>query len=255
MIHRTFAGRPDVILALEMGGNNPLVAWDVQDVEAAALIALQSAFITSGQRCSCARRLIIAEGPEGDQVLEALTALMDRVRIGPWDAESEPFMGPLVTAQAAQRVLDAQTALTGAGAAVIRAAKTGAGQAFLSPGLADVSAIETKDEEVFGPLLQVRAVRSFDDAVAEAGATRFGLAAGLISDDADLWTRFRQEVRAGLINWNRPTTGAASSMPFGGPGLSGNHRPSAYYAADYCAYPIASQEAETLEVIPARGLG
>lgn len=255
MIHRQFAGRPEVILALEMGGNNPLVVWDVEDVEAAAVIALQSAFITTGQRCSCARRLIIPDGPAGDAVIEALLALIDRARIGPWDAEPEPFMGPLVSEAAAERVLDAQTALNAAGAGVLRAARHGAGRAFVSPGLVDVSAIETADREVFGPLLQVRAVHTFEDALAEANATRFGLSAGLVSDDPELWARFHAGVRAGIVNWNRPTTGAASSMPFGGPGLSGNHRPSAYYAADYCAYPVASQEADAPERLATRGLG
>ena len=63
--------------------------------------------------------------------------------------------------------------------------------------------------------------------------------------DAGLWTRFQQRIRAGVANWNRPTTGAAGTAPFGGLGDSGNHRPSAYYAADYCAYPVASFEALT----------
>ena len=104
------------------------------------------------------------------------------------------------------------------------------------------------DEEWFGPLLQVIRVADFDAAVAAANATVYGLAAGLLSDDAVLWQRFQQRVRAGIVNWNRPTTGAASSAPFGGVGNSGNHRPSAYYAADYCAYPVASITTATLEM-------
>jgi succinylglutamic semialdehyde dehydrogenase len=76
-----------------------------------------------------------------------------------------------------------------------------------------------------------------------ANATRYGLSAGLISNDSTLWKKFLNRIRAGVVNWNRPTTGAAGSMPFGGLGASGNHRPSAYYAADYCAYPVASFEA------------
>ena len=57
-----------------------------------------------------------------------------------------------------------------------------------------------------------------------------------------------------MVNWNRPTTGAASNRPFGGLGESGNHRPSAFYAADYCAYPMASFEAEAIEAQPVPGL-
>jgi len=67
------------------------------------------------------------------------------------------------------------------------------------------------------------------------------LASGLICDDPDSWTYAGARLRAGIVNWNKPTTGAASTLPFGGPGLSGNHRPAAYYAADYCAWPQAGQ--------------
>lgn len=72
--------------------------------------------------------------------------------------------------------------------------------------------------------------------------------AALLSDDPALWQTFQTRARAGIINWNRPTTGAASTAPFGGIGKSGNHRPSAYYAADYCAYPVASIENSALEM-------
>jgi succinylglutamic semialdehyde dehydrogenase len=72
------------------------------------------------------------------------------------------------------------------------------------------------------------------------------LSAGLISNESKRWDQFLNRIRAGVVNWNRPTTGAAGSMPFGGLGASGNHRPSAYYAADYCAYPVASFEAPSI---------
>jgi succinylglutamic semialdehyde dehydrogenase len=87
-------------------------------------------------------------------------------------------------------------------------------------------------------------VPDFDAAIAEANATRFGLCASLITEKPALYERFWSNVRAGIINWNRPTNGAPSNAPFGGIGLSGNHRPAAYYAADYCAYPVVSGEAE-----------
>ena len=90
--------------------------------------------------------------------------------------------------------------------------------------------------------------------IARANDTAFGLAGGLISDDAALWRRAALELRAGVLNWNRPTTGASSALPFGGVGLSGDLRPSAAYAADYCAYPVASQIAEKAAPIAAPGL-
>ena len=254
-IHEKFAGRTGVQLALEMGGNNPLVIWDVDDAEAAARLAIHSAFLTAGQRCSCARRLILPDGPAGEAVTTRLVELAGRLSVGAWDSDPEPFMGPLVSERAAQAVLKAQADLLARGARPLRLAEQlEAGPAFVSPGVVDVTDISVADEEIFGPLLQVTRVDSFDAAIAAANKTAFGLSAGLVSDSGDLWDRFWTESRAGIVNWNRPTVGAASNMPFGGPGQSGNLRPSAYYAADYCAYPVASQASETPERLPIRGV-
>ena len=246
LFRRRFADRPEVILALELGGNNPLVVWDGGDPEAVASIVVQSAFVTTGQRCSCARRLIVPRGPDGDAIVEATVALADRLIIGAWDSAAEPYMGPLISPRAAGGALAAASALQARGAVPIRSFErlTGLGDAFVGPGMLDVTPMNDRpDEEIFAPLLQVVRVDSFDAAIAEANRTRFGLSAGLVSSDEALWRRFLALSRAGVVNWNRPTTGAAGDMPFGGLGASGNHRPSAYYAADYCAYPVASFEA------------
>ena len=80
----------------------------------------------------------------------------------------------------------------------------------------------------------------------EANNTAYGLSAGLLSDNHALYDEFRRRVRAGVITWNRQTTGASSRLPFGGVKASGNHRPSAYYAADYCSYPVASIETDSV---------
>ncbi len=123
------------------------------------------------------------------------------------------------------------------------------GRPLLSPGLIDVSAVTDRtDEEYFGPLLQLIRVGDFAAAIDEANATRYGLAAGILTDDPRLWELFYQRSRAGVVNWNRPLTGASGGAPFGGLGASGNHRPSAYYAADYSAYPVASLEARSLQL-------
>ncbi len=254
-IHEKFAGRTGIQLALEMGGNNPLVVWDAADIEAVARIAVQSSYITAGQRCSCARRLILPDGEVADQVMARIAEIADALSLGAWDDEVEPFMGPLVSAVAADNVLKAQDDLIDRGAIVIRkAARDARGAAFLRPGLLDVTGLDVPDEEVFGPLIQVVRVASFDAAIAAANNTAYGLSSGLISDSEDLWRRFWVESRAGIVNWNRPTCGAASNMPFGGPGQSGNLRPSAYYAADYCAYPVATQAAREPERMGIRGL-
>lgn len=255
-IHKLFGGRPEVILALEMGGNNPLIVWDVADAEAAASLIVQSAYVTTGQRCSCARRLIVPEGEAGDALVDAAATLASAAKIGAWDEEPQPFMGPLITQAAAEKVIKAQTALldVGAKAKLACAHIRGRARPFLTPGLIELGELKAPDEEVFGPLLQVIRARSFSHAVEIANDTRFGLAAGLISDDSARWDAFVREIRAGVVNWNRPTTGAASNMPFGGPGLSGSLRPGAWYAADYCAYPVASQEADAVLAAPAPGL-
>jgi succinylglutamic semialdehyde dehydrogenase len=242
---RKFAEDPHVILALELGGNNPLVVWDAADAEAVAGIVVQSAFITTGQRCSCARRLIVPEGPQGDAIIEAVAALVDRLIFAPWNSTPEPYGGPLISPKAAEAALSALQARIDAGARVIRASGPvdNLPGAFVKPAIIEVTGVTVPDEEMFAPFLSVARAASFDAAIAEANATRYGLSAGLVSDNPAHWDHFIRRIRAGVVNFNRPTTGAAGNMPFGGLGASGNHRPSAYYAADYCAYPVASFEA------------
>ena len=89
--------------------------------------------------------------------------------------------------------------------------------------------------------------------MALANQTRFGLAAGIFTEDPAVYERFWKASTAGIVNWNRPLTGASSAAPFGGTGASGNHQPSAYYAADYVAYPVASLEAPALEPLNLQG--
>jgi succinylglutamic semialdehyde dehydrogenase len=243
-IHQALAGRPEKILALELGGNNPLIAWDVDDAEDAAHLVVQSAFVSAGQRCSCARRLIVPAGPEGDRIVEALIAVVDRLRVGAPFASPAPFLGPVIDNLAAEALLAAQARLQGGGAQILRPlARLRHDRPLLRPGLIDVSSVTARpDEEYFGPLLQISRAAGFGDAITQASATRFGLAAGLIGGDEALYRRFWRGMRAGIVNWNRPTTGASSAAPFGGVGASGNHRASAFYAADYCAYPVAGLE-------------
>ncbi|KTT67505.1 succinylglutamate-semialdehyde dehydrogenase [Pseudomonas oryzihabitans] len=249
-LHRLNAERPQRLLALEMGGNNPLVVAPVADLEAAVLTSVQSAFLSAGQRCTCARRLLVPEGAWGDALLERLVTVSAGLRVGRFDAEPAPFMGTVISLATAEALLRTQAQrLAQGGRALLEMRQPEAGRALLTPGILDVSEIaDLPDEEVFGPLLQVQRYGDFDDALALANATRFGLAAGLLADDPATYERFWLGVRAGIVNWNRPLTGAASAAPFGGVGASGNHRPSAYYAADYCAFPVASLESDTLRL-------
>jgi len=250
ILHKQFAGQPGKMLALELGGNNALVVWDVADIDAAVHHTVFSAFVSAGQRCTCARRLIVADNEQGQAVLNRLVQVAAAIQIGSSDAQPAPFMGPVISAAVAQRLLQAQADLLAKGGRSLlsmRALQANTG--FLTAGIVDVTdAKNIPDEEWFGPLLQVVRVKDFDTALQVANNTSYGLAAGLLSDDPALWQQFQHQIRAGVVNWNRPTTGAASTTPFGGTGNSGNHRPSAYYAADYCAYPVASIENSVLEM-------
>ena len=247
-LHQQFAGRPDKILALEMGGNNPLVVDQVADVEAAVYTIIQSAFISAGQRCTCARRLLVPEGAWGDSLLSRLVQVSQSIEVGAFDQQPAPFMGSVISLGAARALMDAQELLLGSGAvALLEMSQPDANAALLTPGIIDVTEVsERSDEELFGPLLQVIRYADFDAAMTEANNTAFGLAAGLLSDSQARDQQFWLQSRAGIVNWNKQLTGAASSAPFGGIGASGNHRASAYYAADYCAYPVASLETPTL---------
>ncbi len=249
-LHKQFGGQPGKMLALEMGGNNALVVWDVKDVDAAVHHAIFSAFVSAGQRCTCARRLVVQDTPAGAAFVARLVDVASRLGIGASDAQPQPFMGPVVSAAVAARLVQAQADMVAKGGkTLLQMRHLDANSGFVSAGIVDVTdARGIPDEEWFGPLLQVIRVADFDAAVKAANATEFGLAAGLLSDDAALWQSFQVRARAGIVNWNRPTTGAASTAPFGGVGKSGNHRPSAYYAADYCAYPVASIENSVLEM-------
>lgn len=249
-LHRQFGGRPEIVLALEMGGNNPLVVAPVADLDAAVHHAIQSAFLSAGQRCTCARRLLVPTGAFGDRFVERLVDVTSRIAVGVYDADPQPFMGAVISPRAAAGLVAAQQRLLGSGArALLPMTQRDPSLGFVSPALIDVTGVAgLPDEEHFGPLAQVIRYATFDDAIARANDTAYGLSAGLLADDPAQWAQFHRAIRAGIVNWNRPTNGASSAAPFGGIGRSGNHRPGAYYAADYCAYPVASVESERLEM-------
>ncbi|VVT15768.1 N-succinylglutamate 5-semialdehyde dehydrogenase [Sphingomonas sp. EC-HK361] len=244
-LNRAFAEKPEKILALEMGGNNPILVWDTPDLHAAAVLIVQSAFTSAGQRCTAARRLIV------DQTLaEPLTAellkLMNRIIVGAPHDDPQPFMGPVIDNESADQLTESFLALLMKGGQPIKhLERPVADKPFLSPSLIDVTNVRDRpDVELFGPVLQMSRVETFEAAIAEANDTRYGLSASLVTQTPRLYDQFWANIRAGIVNWNKPTNGASSAAPFGGIGWSGNHRPSAYYAADYCAYPVVSNEAE-----------
>lgn len=241
-IHRRLGGRPEVMLALELGGNNPVIAWSVDDVDAAAALIVRSAFLSSGQRCTCARRLVVSDEDDGDAIVDAVTKLAARLRVGSPETDPEPFMGPVVSRRAADAVLAAQQDLIDRGGRVLLpSTRTDDGDAYLTPGIIDVTNAEGRpDAEIFGPVLQIVRVGSLDAAIAEANDTSFGLAAAVITDDDAVWAQTGPMLEAGIVNRNVATVGASGAAPFGGTGASGNHRPAGFHAADYVAHPVAS---------------
>jgi succinylglutamic semialdehyde dehydrogenase len=242
-INRKLAANPGKIVALEMGGNNPIVVIETPKMADAAALIIQSAFTSAGQRCTAARRLIVKNAVY-DDLMEQLLPLTRKLMVGDPLGEPQPFMGPVIDNDTADRLSESFVALmTAGGRALLHMRRTVPDLPFLTPGIIDVTDIsERPDIELFGPVLQVIRVPDLDAGIAEANNTRFGLSASLIGGSPDDYGRFWANIRAGIINWNSPTNGASSKAPFGGIGLSGNHRPAAYYAADYCAYPVASTE-------------
>jgi succinylglutamic semialdehyde dehydrogenase len=254
-LHRQFAETPQKILALELGGNNPMVVWNAKDIDAAAAIAVQSAFLSAGQRCTAARRLIVEDGKE-EGLVDAITRLIDRIIVDEPFADPQPFMGPVIDDGAADHLQEQWVDLMMKGGRPIRRLeRPRQGLPFLTPALIDVTAAPDRpDEEMFGPVLQIVRVKDFAAAIEEANATRYGLAASLLGGSPAQFEQFWTRIRAGVINWNKPTNGAPSTAPFGGIGASGNHRPSAFYAADYCAYPVTTVETDVMRAAIGEGL-
>ncbi|WP_374550623.1 succinylglutamate-semialdehyde dehydrogenase [Sphingobium yanoikuyae] len=244
-INRQFATQPGKILALEMGGNNPLVVWDTPEIGAAAALVIQSAFLSSGQRCTAASRLIVHDAM-ADTLIAEVKKLADRLIVDHPHADPQPYMGPVIDNPTADGLTESFLYLMSHGGRPIKhMVRPQKGLPFLTPAIIDVTAMkERPDVELFGPLLQIVRVPDFETAIAEANSSRYGLSASLVGGSPEQYAQFWGNVRAGVINWNRPTNGASGTAPFGGVGVSGNHRPSAYYAADYCAYPVASAEIE-----------
>jgi len=242
-ISRACADQPGKLLALEMSGNNPIVVWDTADIASAAALIVQSAFDMSGQHCLSARRLIVRDTLH-EVLLAQVKDLAERLVVGPPTAETVPFMGPVIDMEAADGLTDSFLFLMSNGGRPIRhMQRPFQGLPFVSPAIIDVTEMDQRpDIELFGPLLQVVRVGSFEDAIAEANRTRHGLGATLIGGTPEHYDRFWANSRAGIINWNRPSFMLAPNAPLGGTGLSGNHRPGGHYTADHCAYPVASSE-------------
>lgn len=242
--------RPSRMIALEMGGNNPAVVMPDSDLKQALIECVRCAFITTGQRCTCTRRLILHEAIAG-RFLSAFAKATSNLLVGDPRAAHPVFMGPIINEASRRAVLDFQAQLAKAGGEVIvasTAVETAEKGFYLTPSVVRVERFSVSDSmgdagcdrEVFGPLLRVCVVRSLDEAIEQSNATSYGLAASIFTTDAAAQARFLIECKAGCVNVNTGTAGASSKLPFGGLGMSGNHRPAGAFSLDYCAYPTAS---------------
>ncbi|MEY8313112.1 succinylglutamate-semialdehyde dehydrogenase [Oscillospiraceae bacterium 42-9] len=237
--------------ALEMGGNSPLVVWDSSNVDAAVLATIQSAFITAGQRCSSARRVIVPQNSFGEIFVKRLVEVASGITVGKYTDTPEPFYGALRTPDMVDHILAEQEQLMEMGGISLLKSErlSSIGDCFVSPGIIDITAVSQKpDNELIGPYIKIIRVTDFDEAIAEANNTSYGLAAGVFTESRNLYEKFNAQIRAGIVNWNQQLTGAVGTAPFGGIKKSGNYRPSGYFAVDYCVYAVASIEVEKLRV-------
>jgi succinylglutamic semialdehyde dehydrogenase len=250
--------RPGRIIALEMGGNNPSVVMDDAHLKQAVIENVRSAFATTGQRCTCTRRIIVQRGI-ARKFIPAFAKATSMLVIGPGRSASPVFMGPLINEQAVNAVIEFQQQLHDQGGKVIEQA-TRAGQGtrggnFVSPGVVEVERFTfDRDCEVFGPLAQISIVDDLDDAIEQANASRYGLAASIFTASQDNFEKFFHQCKSGCINWNNGTAGASSKLPFGGMKHSGNHRPAAAFSVDYCAYPVANMIEKSSDIALPTGM-
>ncbi len=233
-----------------MGGNNPLVVHRIDDVEAAVYWTIQSAFITSGQRCVCARRLIVTDAGPHREFLDRLIERLPQIRVGHYTQQPEPFLGPVISTAAADRVLAWQEELAQRGGSIlVPVEKAENSETLLRPGLMDATSIKDRpDVEIFGPFLQLIRVDDLDEAIIEASRTVYGLAAGIFSEYEEDYETFRNRIRAGIVNWNQPLTGAAPRPPSAAWARAAITTRATYFAADYCSYPVASMECPKLQM-------
>lgn len=240
------------LCVLEMGGNSPCIVWDTNNIDSAVITIIQSSFVTSGQRCSTARRLILPKNEFGDAFLNRFVEISKNIRIGKPKDEPQVFMGSLKSSEMVESIITKQSDLVSKGGKILLESVRlpQFGKAFISPGIIDVTNIKERiDEEIIGPFVQVTRVETFEEAIKVANDSCYGLAAGVITEDKSLYQLFEKKVQAGIISWNKQLTGASKYAPFGGIKDSGNYRPSGFLATDYCVYSTASVEVEKVQDI------
>ena len=233
--------RPGRMVALEMGGSNPAIVMDDADLKQAVIECVRCAFITTGQRCTCTRRVVVHRAV-AERFITAFVECARTLTVGAGDAEPAPFMGPLVSREAREAALAFQAECAARGERVLLESRAPAGDGwFVTPGVVQAKRFErATDREVFGPVVRIAVAEDLQDAIVQANATDFGLAASIFTQSEANVAAAVAGLRAGCINVNCGTAGASGKLPFGGLGRSGNLRPAGAAMIDACAYPVAT---------------
>ena len=225
---------------LEMGGKNPMVVLDDADLDIAVNAALNSGFFSTGQRCTASSRLIVTEGIH-DRFVAAMAEKMQALKVG--DARKKGTdIGPVVDdKQLAQNleyvaIATAEGARRVAGGEAIERNADGAPGYYMRPALftETTAPMRINREEVFGPVVSVIRAKDYEEALALANDTEFGLSAGIATTSLKHATHFKRHVQAGMVMVNLPTAGVDYHVPFGGrKGSSYGPREQGRYAAEF----------------------
>ena len=234
------------LLALEMGGKNASIVWDDADLDKAIYESVIGSFVTAGQRCSCTSRIIL-HPKIADQFVEKFYDTAKRLSIGYW--KDNPFMGPLINADAVEKYLRFQEIAQREGAERLMRGKVldvGRSGTYVTPSICLVKEFKPESvyqkAEIFGPNVAIYQTDDFNEALRINDSTGFGLVTSVFTKTRELYEETTLRGRTGLVNWNRTTNGASSKLPVGGIGKSGNDRPTAHHAVYYCTIPVASLE-------------
>jgi alpha-ketoglutaric semialdehyde dehydrogenase len=222
---------------LEMGGKNPLVIADDADLAVAVSCAVQGAYYSTGQRCTASSRLIVTAGIH-DRFVAAMKEAMAKLNVG--DAREKGVdIGPVVDPTQLEqdrsylKIAQDEGATLAVGGQLLERARKGY---FLQPALITnaTNTMRSSREEIFGPVASVIRVRDYDEALATANDTEFGLTAGICTTSLKLATHFKRNAQAGMVMVNVPTAGVDFHVPFGGrKGSSYGPREQGRYAAEF----------------------
>jgi aldehyde dehydrogenase (NAD+) len=225
---------------LEMGGKNPFVVLDDADLDLAVNCAVNSGYFSTGQRCTASSRVIVTEGIH-DKFVEAMAARMKSLTVG--DARKKGVdIGPVVDESQLAQDLEyiaigkAEGARLVGGGTAMSHNDDGAPGYYLTPALFSETnaAMRINREEIFGPVVSVLRVKDYDEALAMANDTSFGLASGIATTSLKYASHFKRHAQAGMVMVNLPTAGVDYHVPFGGrKGSSHGPREQGQYAAEF----------------------